>query len=143
MKPATTSGDPVQRRTALGFSIILLLSWLSESLHLPHLLFDDPFEFSWTRVLLRSAIIVAVWSWVHLSNRRLLRRLHQLEEFLLICSWCRKVGHEGRWLTMEEYFGSNFDTETSHGICPACAQQQREAHRAATRVPPPAGPAVP
>jgi len=53
----------------------------------------------------------------------MLKRLHQLEEFLLVCSWCRKVGHEGKWLTMEEYFGSKFATETSHGICPECAKK--------------------
>ena len=70
--------------------------------------------------------------------RRLLRRLHHLEEFVLVCSWCRKVGHGGEWLTMEEYFGSKFDTHTTHGVCPACARQakaQLQLHLAAQRDP--------
>jgi hypothetical protein len=63
---------------------------------------------------------------VHLTTKRLLKRLHYLEEFLLVCSWCRKVGHEGEWLTMEGYFGSKFATETSHGICSERAKKAKD-----------------
>ena len=35
---------------------------------------------------------------------------------------------------MEDYFDSHLNTETSHGICPACAAQQMTAHPTATRV---------
>ena len=79
-------------------------------------------------------VILATWAWVHFATRRLVQRLHRLEKFLLVCSWCRKVGHEGGWLTMEDYFGSHLNTETSHGICPACAAKQMTAHHTATRV---------
>ncbi len=27
---------------------------------------------------------------------------------------------------MEQYFGKNFDTQTSHGVCPECAGKARE-----------------
>lgn len=120
------SGASVLRRENLGFALILLLSWVSELIHLPHLLFGDPDEFNWPRVLLRSSVILAVWAWVYFTTRGLIRRLHHLEEFLLVCSWCRKVGHEGKWLTMEQYFGSNFDTHTSHGICPECSRKTQD-----------------
>ena len=69
--------------------------------------------------------ILAIWLWVHLTTKRLLKRLHYLEEFMHVCSWCRKVGHEGQWLTTEEYFGSKFATQTSHGICEECARKTR------------------
>lgn len=97
------------------------------------MLFGEPAEFNWLRVLGRTAVVLAVWGWVHLTTRRLLKRLHHLEEFLLVCSWCRKVGHEGEWLTMEEYFGSKFDTPTSHGICPECAKKTFERMTAAAQ----------
>jgi hypothetical protein len=108
----------------VGFSVILVLVWLTELVGLPHLWFGEPAGFVWTRVLFRSAVLLAIWLWVHLSNRRLIKRLRHLEEFLLVCSWCRKVGHEGKWLMMEDYFGSHLHTETSHGICPECAAKQ-------------------
>ena len=71
-------------------------------------------------------MVLAIWLRMHLTTKRLLKRRHHLEEFLLVCSWCRKVGHQGEWLTMGEYFGSRFDTPTSHGICPECAKKTLE-----------------
>src|SRR4051812_27466746 len=99
------SGRTILRRENVGFALILFINWAAEIIRLPHLLYDEPVEFNWFRVLLRSAVIVAVWTWVYFTTRVLVRRLHHLEEFLLVCSWCRKVGHEGQWLTMEQYLG--------------------------------------
>ncbi|HEX2861522.1 MAG TPA: hypothetical protein VHN79_07770, partial [Lacunisphaera sp.] len=112
MTSSPSSGPSILRKEAIGFSIIIALTWLAEFFHMPHRLYGEPDDFMWTRVLFRTAVIAAIWAWVHFTTRRLLSRLHELEEFLLICSWCRKVGHEGRWVTMEEYFGSKFATET-------------------------------
>jgi hypothetical protein len=126
MIPTPTSGRSILLRESIGFSVIILLTWLAEIVYLPHLLYAEPAEFLWGRVLVRTGVILAIWAWVHFTTRRVLRRLHELEEFLLVCSWCRKVGHEGKWLTMEEYFGSKFETETSHGICPECAENLRK-----------------
>ena len=129
-----TSGRSILRQEALGFSLLLCSVWVTEIVGIPHLYFGEPPGFVWTRVLLRTAVILAIWLWVHLTTRRMLRRLYHLEEYLLICSWCRKVGHEGKWLTMEDYFGSRLSTETSHGICPECSAKQYKAHRNAIRV---------
>ena len=85
-------------------------------------------------MLVRTGVIVAIWVWVHFTTRRLLRRLHELEEFLRICSWCRKLEHNGQWLTIEEFFGSRLATETSHGICPTCARQEFSNSTAAARI---------
>ena len=121
--PINRTGHSILKQEATGFSLIILLSWATEAFRIPHLLFGEPVEFNWQRALLRSLIVAIIWIWVHLTTKKILTRLHHLEEFLLVCSWCRKVGYEGKWLTMEEYFGSKFSTETSHGICPDCAQK--------------------
>lgn len=134
MIPTSKSGASILRKMAIGFTIILALTWAAEIIALPHLLYNEPKDFLWERVLIRSAVIIAIWAWVHFTTRRLLRRLHELEGFLLVCSWCRKVGKDGGWLTMEEYFGSHLRTETSHGICPDCAEKQLAAHHTAVRV---------
>lgn len=130
------SARSILRLQALGFSLLIGVIWLVEILHIPHLLYGVAADFELPRVLVRTGIVLVIWLWVHLTTRRLLRRLHELEEFLLVCSWCRKVGHQGEWLTMEEYFGSHLATETSHGICPACSEKQFDAHRKAVRVTP-------
>ncbi len=128
------SARSILRLQAIGFSVLIGAIWLVEILHIPHLLYGVAADFNLPRVLLRTCFVGAIWLGVHLTTRRLLRRLHELEEFLLVCSWCRRVGHDGDWLTMEEYFGSQLARETSHGICPACAEKQFEEHRKVVRV---------
>jgi hypothetical protein len=119
--PTKQSVNSVLKQEAIAFSVILLLIWITEFAKIPHRFFGEPDQILWFRVLFRTAVVTIIWMWVHFTTKRLLRRLHYLEEFLLVCSWCQKVGHEGKWLTMEEYFGSKFNTQTSHGICPECA----------------------
>ena len=119
--PTKKSADLILLKLGGGFATFLVLVWLVEFLRVPHRFFDEPDEINWIRLGMRTVIIVGVWAWVHFTTKRVLRRLHYLEEFLRVCSWCQKVGHGGEWLTMEDYFGSRFNTRTSHGICPECA----------------------
>lgn len=111
---------------ACGFSLIIVLSWLTEFFRFPHLLFGESFAPNYERAVLRTIVILLVWVWVHLVTRRLLKRLHYLEEFLRICGWCRKVCIDGQWVTMESYFNSQFSTHTTHGMCPDCVKNTVE-----------------
>ncbi len=86
----------------------------------------------WPRLGFRSAVLLCIWMTVHLTTSRLLKRLHELEGFLIVCSWCRKVGDKNEWLSMEDYFSSRFSTDTTHGICPCCAKRQLDQHRTVT-----------
>jgi len=125
MLPTKIAAHPILRNEALGFSLILGLVWAAEILGLPHYLYGDPAGICWTRVLLRTLVVAAIWLWVHVATSRLIKRLHHLEEFLRVCSWCKKVGHQGAWLTTEEFFGSKFSTQTTHGICEDCAKKTK------------------
>jgi hypothetical protein len=105
---------------ARGFSAMIALSWLAELTRLPHFIFGEPFMPNWERAFLRTVVISLIWLWVHSITRQLLKRLHYLEEFLRVCAWCRRVCHDEKWITMEDYFKSNFSTRTTHGVCPDC-----------------------
>jgi hypothetical protein len=109
---------------AIGFSLILGLSWLTELLRIPHYLYGEPFTTNWKRAFLRTVVILVIWGWVHTVTKRLLRRLHYLEEFIRMCSWCRKVCYEGEWIQMETYLNSNFSMRTTHGMCPQCLKEK-------------------
>jgi hypothetical protein len=111
---------------AFGFSLIIALSWLTEVFKIPHYLFGEPFVPNWHRAILRTIVVLLIWAWVYFLTHRLLKRLHHLEEFLRICSWCRKVCHNDEWLKLEDYFNSRFATRTSHGMCPECLKKKRE-----------------
>jgi hypothetical protein len=107
-----------------GFSLIIAMSWLAELLRIPHYLFGESFVPNWHRAILRTLVIGAIWLWVYWITRRLLRRLHYLEDFLRICSWCRKVCHDDEWLGLEAFFDTKFATRTSHGMCPECLKKK-------------------
>lgn len=105
---------------ACGFSIIIVLSWLTEAVRIPHFIFGESFVPNWHRAALRTIVVLLIWAWVHAVTNRMLKRLHYLEDFLRICGWCRKVCYNGKWLTLEEFFSSKFATQTTHGMCPEC-----------------------
>jgi hypothetical protein len=113
---------PFRRNQAIGFTFIIALFWAVELLGLPHLAFGEAAGFDSNRVLSRTVVILAVWAWVELSTRRLVKRVEHLEKFLRLCSWCRKLAHDGKWLTTEQYFASIHETDTTHGICPDCEE---------------------
>lgn len=55
---------------------------------------------------------------------RYTQQVKQLESFLPICSYCRKVRNDSAyWQEIEAYFRSRPDIKLSHGICPDCYSQ--------------------
>ena len=106
----------------IGFGSMIVLVWTMELVQVPQFLFAESSGINWSRVAMRSTVICLVWLLVHLSTRRLLKRLHHLEEYLRICAWCQKIGHDGKWMTLHEYMGSTFATKMTHGVCPDCSR---------------------
>jgi hypothetical protein len=110
---------------AAAFLLIIALSWLTEVIRIPHLLYGEAFTPNYHRAILRTVVILLIWLWVSMATRQLLKRLHYLEEFLRVCSWCRKVSYGDEWIEMEKYLKSKFSTKTSHGVCPDCLRKQK------------------
>jgi len=112
----------------VGFLAIILLCFLDELLKLPSLIFSqDPFAFVYQRPTLEMLLFLAVWLLVNKSTRRLLKRVRQLESFLRVCAWCRRIDYRGEWMPLEDFMEQGFDTPTTHGICPECLRQKKEA----------------
>ena len=108
---------------SLGFSAIILLSWLNELLSLPTRLFGGTYHPNWNEALIETIVVLVVWAGVIALTRRLLRRLYYLEGFLRVCAWCRRIGHDDQWLPLEDYFQRGFHVRTTHGVCPACREK--------------------
>ena len=106
----------------------MVISYLDELIKLPSLIFSgDPSAFLHRRSTLDMLIVLAVWLLVSASTRRILERIHYLEKFMRVCAWCRKIDYKGEWMRLEDFMQQGFDTPTTHGICPECLKQQREA----------------
>jgi hypothetical protein len=49
----------------------------------------------------------------------------QLQEFLPICGYCKKIRDDKRyWQRVEEYFGAQQGAKFSHGVCPDCYERE-------------------
>jgi hypothetical protein len=121
------SGSRVLWYESLGFGLILLLSWLNKFVDLPHLLTaNDARLAKWRDGFIETMLILLIWAFVHSLTKRLIERLHYLEGMLKICAWCRKVGHEDRWMRLEDYLAKDFHIDTTHGVCPECLKKLQE-----------------
>ncbi|MGD0085728.1 MAG: hypothetical protein ABSC24_01220 [Verrucomicrobiota bacterium] len=112
----------------VGFLAVIVLCFLDELLQLPALIFSGhPFVVLYRRPTLEMLLFLAVWLLVSNSTRRLLKQVRQLEDFLRVCSWCRRIDYKGEWMPLEEFMEQGFDTPTTHGICPECLRQKKDA----------------
>jgi hypothetical protein len=106
----------------IGFSFLILFSWLDELIGLPHLLFGSPVYPNWRESAMESIAISFVWLIVYGSTRRILRRFRYLEDTLLMCAWCRKLQRGADWVSLEDYCVRELGVDISRGICPQCGR---------------------
>jgi len=118
------SGSRVLWYECFGFGLILLLARLNRFVDLPQLLTGaDTRLAKWRDGFIETVLILLIWAFVHSLTKRLVERLHYLEGMLRICAWCRKVGHDDRWMRLEDYFAEDFQIDTTHGVCPECLKK--------------------
>jgi len=108
----------------IGFLTIVGLSWINE-IELSQLLSESQYFPNWRESVLESFIVLLTAIPVLALTKRLASRLYHLEGFLRVCSWCKKLEHNGEWIPLEDFFERKFETETSHGMCQACSTELR------------------
>lgn len=115
-----THGSRILSYEAVGFSAIIVLSWINELTDLPHFLGGVQYTPNWRESALETLIVLLVAIPAMILTGRLVSRLYHLEGFLRVCAWCKKLEHNGEWIPLEKFFESKFQTQTSHGMCSAC-----------------------
>lgn len=56
-----------------------------------------------------------------------LTEIKVLQDFLPICSYCKKIRNDqDYWLTVEAYISEHTNTRFSHGVCPDCMRDHVE-----------------
>ncbi len=64
-----------------------------------------------------------LWSRLRVADRLLnyATQVRQLEQFIPICGYCRKLrDDQNYWGQIEEYFSKRSGVSVSHGVCPDC-----------------------
>ena len=111
---------------SLGFLVIIGVSLLIEFFDLRSLvLANHPYISEFGASALEMLLVLSVWFVVVGATRRVLQRVHYLEGFPRVCAWCHHICHKSRWVRLEEFLNREFDTPTTHGICPSCAEKQK------------------
>ena len=118
----------VLRVQSVGFLVIIAVSLLNEFFDLRSLILGNhPYISEFGESALEMLVVLAVWFFVVGATRRVLQRVHYLEGFPRVCAWCHHISFKSRWVRLEEFLNREFDTPTTHGICPSCAQKQKAA----------------
>ena len=107
----------------IGFGIIIAVSWFDELISLPHLIWGVEHHPDYREAALETAVAILVAIPMLVITKRLVAHLHHLKGFLIVCAWCRRVEHDGRWLPIEQFFDQGFDVQTSHGMCADCLEK--------------------
>ena len=105
------------------FGLVLTTLWLDEFIDLPYRVFNAPptpyrieeYIIETSSVLIVGIIVIAL-TWV------LMKRLERIEEFVRVCSWCKRVFLDGSWVEFAVYLRQKQDLDSTHGICESCAQ---------------------
>jgi sigma-B regulation protein RsbU (phosphoserine phosphatase) len=64
---------------------------------------------------------------LHVAERiiQFTAQVKQLESFLPICSYCKKIRDDGKyWKALETYFNQHQGTKFSHSVCPDCYERE-------------------
>jgi DNA-binding response OmpR family regulator len=58
--------------------------------------------------------------------QRAMAKVRQLEGFISICSYCKRIRSDAQqWEQMEQYISDHSHAQFSHGICPQCFEKVR------------------
>jgi len=73
-------------------------------------------------------VSLAVLAFLLRRKQALERQVESLEQFLPICSFCKRIrveetGRPAQWVCVESYFGHRDAVEFSHGVCDECMRE--------------------
>ncbi|MCD4829931.1 MAG: hypothetical protein K8R90_10930 [Candidatus Cloacimonetes bacterium] len=108
----------------ITFILFIGLLWAIEVFDWANLLFGAPATpINVVESIVETVVCIIVGAVCIGITVRLQRRLSHLEEFLIICSNCKRVNVNDRWILIEEFMHSHTDTELSHGLCDECVKK--------------------
>ena len=112
----------------IGFLMILGIILADEIFDLPHLLLGatkSPARLE--EHLIEGISVLCLAAGVLHFSYYAARKIGEIESFLVMCAWCRRVKINSKWVQIEEYLKIKDELRTTHGICQECANEMRQA----------------
>jgi hypothetical protein len=113
----------------LAFIIIIFISWGNELFNLAHYVLGGHTVTNWREAMFESIATVLVATPTIYLTWRLVKRIHSMEEYLKVCSWCSKIKSGDQWVALDEFLNAECNIETAQSICPVCVQKVKETNR--------------
>ena len=108
----------------IGFLLVIIILWLDELLDLPHRLFGAPATpINFIESIFETMIVLVLAALSTFSTHTLLKRIKYLEGILPVCSFCKKIRADNRWVPIDSYIRDHSEADFSHSICPQCAAE--------------------
>lgn len=108
---------------SLGFLAVIIILWLDEILDLPHMFFGAPATPSnYIESIFETLMVLPLAFTIIFLTVKLLKRIRVLEGILPICSFCRKIRINGKWIILDSYVRDHSDADFSHSVCPSCSK---------------------
>jgi hypothetical protein len=120
--PGHPSGRRIYVLIVLSFTALVCVTWISEYFDPVNLLLTgkqsapNPAE-AWAE----SVWILLVMLLLLVASRTVLMRLRYLEGLLHMCSFCKGISVDSKWVPFEQYLQQYSKLVLSHSLCPDCA----------------------
>ncbi|MBW2739129.1 MAG: hypothetical protein JRE64_09850 [Deltaproteobacteria bacterium] len=108
----------------IGFILVIMILWLDELLDLPHRFLGAPATpINFMESIFETLIVLVLAALVIFSTRILLKKIKYLEGILPVCSFCKKIRSDNRWIPIDSYIRDHSEADFSHSLCPECAAE--------------------
>jgi len=108
----------------IGFILVIMILWLDELLDLPHRFLGAPATpINLMESIFETMMVLVLAALVIFSTRTLLKRIKHLEGILPVCSFCKKIRSDNRWIPIDSCIRDHSAADFSHSICPECAAE--------------------
>jgi hypothetical protein len=108
----------------VGLVFIIFLLWLDEIFDIPNCFLGiEATPVNVVESLFETGVILCIGLCVIFMTWHLLGQIKLLEGFLTVCSFCKKIKTDGKWIPIEEFISKRSPTTFSHGLCPECMEE--------------------
>ncbi|MBU1162691.1 MAG: hypothetical protein KKA75_00885, partial [Proteobacteria bacterium] len=73
--------------------------------------------------IFETVIVLVLAALSTFSTHILLKRIRYLEGILPVCSFCKKIRADNRWVPIDSYIRDHSEADFSHSVCPECAAE--------------------
>jgi hypothetical protein len=107
-----------------AFAGVIAVSWINEVWDVPYLVYGAaPTPANFTECWIETGWALFMMLLVLAGTKALLKQIRYLEGFLPVCSFCKKIRVEQKWVPIEHYLHEHSRVKMTHSLCPICAKE--------------------